>query len=104
VEKTYYFGTVSADASLGVLIVCTNAGSPVNPDGAVSFKVLDPTTGVVMATGNLAPLPVPDVGARFGNFTAERSAGFSSGQNYAIIFSYNASGATKTIDGYFTVD
>jgi len=103
-EQSYYFGLVTLDELLGLCIVCKNAGVPAEPDGNVTYRVVDPLTGSVLASGALAPLPDPIVGARFGQITAAKSAQFAPQHNYAILFTYFVNGIEKSIEGYFTVD
>ena len=103
-EQSYYFGLVALDSILGICIVAKNAGLPVEPDGMVGYRVIDPLTGAVLATGALQPLPDPIIGVRFGQITVAKAVQFAPQHNYAILFSYTVNAIEKSIEGYFTVD
>ena len=103
-EQSYYFGIVALDNILGLCIVTKNAGVPVNPDGSVGYRVIDPITGAVLATGTLNPLPDPIIGVFHGQVTAAKAQQFAPQHNYAVLFSYSVNAIEKSMEGYFTVD
>jgi hypothetical protein len=103
-EQSYYFGMVALDEVLGLCIVTKNAGVPAEPDGSVTYRVVDPLTGTVLTSGALAPLPDPIVGVYFGQVTAAKAVQFATQRNYAILFTYFVNLIEKSIEGYFTVD
>lgn len=103
-EQSYYFGMVALDEILGVCIIAKNAGLPVEPDGSITYRVVDPLTGAVLVSGSLQPLPDPIIGARFGQITAAKAMQFAPQHNYAVLFSYFVNAIEKSIEGYFTVD